>query len=418
MKRIYFLPAFIFLAALAGCSHSTETVPNAPQTNAVPAAAPQSPNDAPAAEPIESTLTLTGIVQSGVRAALTTRQPAKIIYVGVKQGDMAAAGGLLVRLDDAEAAAQERTANAGVVAAVAQVRKAQAGRDAQATKADSDIAAAQSGVEQARLKWEQAKSGVAAARSQDAAEQKLAAGGVRKAELGREQAQKTLHSLEELAKVGGISRNDLEGARTQVQVAQSDLDAAKVQAAQGRTADGIAFRVANAVQDAQAAKAGLTQAAAGLSAARKAKADVLRVAAQDIRAAQAAVTQAQAGVSAARAAREMFRLVSPIGGTVSDVAARVGETAQPGVPLVTVVSLYSLRVEALVTARQLGRLHIGQAAQIRVDTQPGKIFLAAVSEIARSAEADGRTFRAQFRFRENVFLRPGQTARITLPDVK
>jgi len=46
--------------------------------------------------------------------------------------------------------------------------------------------------------------------------------GVRKARWALDRARKTVRDLEELAKVGGVSRSDLEGARMQVTVAQSD----------------------------------------------------------------------------------------------------------------------------------------------------------------------------------------------------
>ena len=59
--------------------------------------------------------------------------------------------------------------------------------------------------------------------------------------------------------------------------------------------------------------------------------------------------------------------VEPLGfvcGVAASVGARRGETAQPGVPLVTVVSLSGLRVEALVPARQLSSLKVGQSAKV------------------------------------------------------
>ena len=406
--------AFLAVALLlSGCSRSQELAPNLP-ANVQPATtiAPKTEGDAPDA--FVSALTLTGTVQSGAKATLTARQPAKIVWVGVKMGDTVSAGQTVVRLDETDAIAQEQTANAGLAAAQAQVQKALAGRDAQRTKADADIAAAEAGATQAALKLAQAQSGLDAARNQDAADRKAASEGVHKAEIALKRAREQVRGLEKLAAVGGVSRNDLDGARAQAEIAQSDYDAAKSQASQGRNAAGIGFRVANAEQDAAAAKAGLTQAEAGLTTARKAKNDVLKVASQDIAGAEAAVLQAKAGLNAAQAARTAFRLTSPIRGEVSEVGARVGETAQPGIPLVTIVSLNGLYVEALASARQLNRIRLGQTAQISADTPTGTTLPATVSEIARSAEPDGRTFRVQFRFAAQANLRPGQTVRITL----
>ena len=404
---------FLLLLLLSGCSRSPEPAPSLP-ANVQPAVTTAPKTEDTAADTFESALTLTGTVQSGAKATLTARQPAKIVFVGVKSGDTVTRGQVLVRLDEAEAVAQEQTANAGIVAAQAQVQKANAGRDAQRTKADSDIAAAEAGQTQAALKLAQAQSGLDAAKNQDAADQKAAREGIRKAEIALNRAKEQVRGLEKLATVGGVARNDLDGARAQLEIAQSDYDTAKAQASQGRNAAGISFRVVNAEQDAAAAKAGTTQAGASVMTARRAKTDILRVANQDIAAAKAAVLQAKAGLGAARAARAAFLLMSPIRGAASEVSARVGETAQPGVPLVTVVSLTGLHAEALATARQLSRIHLGQTAQISADTQIGTPLSATVSEIARSAEPDGRTFRVQFRFASQANLRPGQTVRLVL----
>jgi multidrug resistance efflux pump len=108
----------------------------------------------------------------------------------------------------------------------------------------------------------------------------------------------------------------------------------------------------------------------------------------------------------------MLRLTSPLDGVVSSLAAKVGEMAQPGMPLLTIVSLTGLRVEALVPARQLTRLRVGQDARVTVDTQPGKAFGVILKEMAQVAESDGRSFRVVFRFVQPSALRPGQTARL------
>ena len=405
--------AVVFSLLLSGCSRSPESAAN-PPANVTPAvtAAPKAEDSAP--DTFESALILTGTIQSGAKATLTARQPAKIVSVGVKAGDTVSQGQLLVRLDEADAIAQEKSASAGMTAARAQVQKAIAGRDAQQTKADADIAAAQSGKIQAAGKVAQAQSGLDAAKNQDSADRKAAAEGIRKAEIALNRAKEQVRGLEKMVAVGGVSRNDLDGARAQADVAQSDYDTAQNQAKQGRNAAGISFRVVNAEQELAAAQAGLTQANAGIETAKKAKLDILRVANRDIAAANAAVSQAQAGLDAARAARTAFRLTSPLAGSASEVGAAVGEIAQPGVPLVTVVSLRGLYAEALATGRQLGRIHVGQAAQIGADSGSETPLSSVVREIARTAEPDGRTFRIRFRFISAANLRPGQTVRIVL----
>jgi multidrug resistance efflux pump len=179
--------------------------------------------------------------------------------------------------------------------------------------------------------------------------------------------------------------------------------------------EGTPYRVALAQKDVEAAQEGVRQAQQGVRTAQEAKTQILAVADRDIDAANAALQQAQAGATAAREAGDSMRLTSPMAGIATGVTARVGETAQPGMPLLTVVSLNGLHVEAMVTARQLPGLRLAQRARVTADSAPGRTFEAEVSAIARAAEPDGRSFKVQFRFRAApTALRPGQSVQITL----
>ena len=414
------LLGIVALALVVGASAFLLRPKGAPAQNDPPlqTSSPSPPVLTPEPEPVQTTINLSGQIQSGAQASLSARMPARIAAVPVRQGESVRRGQLLVQLADAELQSQVKTAQAGEAAARALLRKAQAGQEAQRIKADNDIASAQAGLRQAKTKRDQATLAYHAAQEDYRNEKRLAQEGIKKAEVGLARASETLRGLEELARVGGVSKNDLEGARAQVTVAQSDLEMAQTQARRLEAADPAAgesgYRAALARKDREAAQGGVEQAQDALRTAREAKRTLLAVAAQDVRAAEAALEQARAGLSAARTTQNEARLLSPMDGVAASVSARVGETAQPGMPLVTVVSLTGLRAEALVTARQLARLRVGQAATIRLDTHPGRKFAAEISDIARAAEPDGRTFRITFRFRNPVSLRPGQNARITV----
>lgn len=358
---------------------------------------------------------LLGSVVAPTQTSLSVRIPARIVQVYVKEGDMVRAGQPLIDLDESEMVTQERTAQAGVDAARAQVKKAQVGTTAQQVKADADVNTARSALTQAQTKLQQATLARQAAEDDQKAELKTAQEGVRKAEAALQRAQETLRGLEELAKIGGVSRSDLAGARTQATVAQSDLDTAKTQAERLNAGqNGLPYRVELAQKDEDAARAGVQQAREGLKSAEEGRRQTLLVSRQDVQSAFAGLSQALAGLTGVRDARRQAHLSSPISGLATAVPARTGETAQPGVPLATIVSLVGLRVEALVTARMLATLRAGQSATVAVDTLPGRKIAAVVSDISRIAEPDGRTFRVKFRLLESPILRPGQTARIRL----
>ncbi len=418
--------------------HDNARRPAAPQNNTIPAP-PVTPAPVTPTPPVKpgydkpAPLTLLGTVLAGQQEAVSVRQPARIVSVTIAEGQAVRRGQLLVLLDMPEARSAQQGAAANVRLAQSQVRKATAGKAAQIVKAEAEIQTAQAGVTQASDRVKQARLGVEAAQAADRADLARANEVVRKAELGLQAARRILDSSEQLSKVGGVSRNDLEGARSQVVAAQSDVDTAKlavqqIQSGPNASASstphskdarsgnaGVTFRVANARQEAELAQSAVRQAQAGLQSAQKAKTQIIAVADTDIQSAQANVQQAEAGLSGAQSGGQAARLTASLDGIASNVTARVGETAQPGQPLLTIVSLANARIEALVPSRQLAQIQVGQNGQARLDARPDAPLAVVVSRVSRVAEPDGRTFRVTFRLTHPPStLRVGQTARITL----
>ncbi len=366
----------------------------------------------PTAPPLKTSfLRLVGTIQPEARAALSVRIPSKILSVLVQEGQHVSAGQRLIVLDESEINAQEKTAQAGVRSAQAQLQKAILGKEAQRLKADTDLQNAETGLKTARAKLDQAKIAKDALASDVHAERILADEGVKKAQLGLQTAQKTLASLEVLDRVGGVSRNDLEGARTQLRAAQSDLNTAQEGRRRMDTSPdpkaAHSYRLALAQKDVEAAEAGVTQAKAGVTSAGTARHQVLALADSDLAAARAGITQAEAGSTGAAAALRSSQFTTPVSGTVTGITAKAGEIAQPGVPLLTVNSAVTGRIEALATSRQQARLRVGQSASVTGDGLPSRPLLATLTRISSSAEPDGRTCRVVFSLPADIRLPPG-----------
>lgn len=360
-----------------------------------------------------------GSVQSEEQITVSARMPARIARVAVREGDLVRVGELLVQLDDGDLAAQARTAEAGIDAARAQLNKARLGADSAVGKADADLLQARGAERTAAARLRQAVLSRAAALMEGKVDLNAANEGIRKAQIAYDEAVKNLDALEELDKVGGVARSQLDGARAQVAVARADLETANDQerraAAGPQGPDGDqTYRVALAEQDVRAAQAGVAEATAELKLAEQNEEQERQLGVADIGSAAAALQQAIGSRLGAEAMVKGARLTSPIDGVVSNVSARAGETAQPGMNLVSVVSLRGLHVEALVPSRQIDRLHVGDHVRITVETVPGRAFDATVRSIGRTAEPDGRTFKVKFALTDRaVPLRPGQMARIT-----
>ena len=103
-------------------------------------------------------------------------------------------------------------------------------------------------------------------------------------------------------------------------------------------------------------------------------------------AARAQVAEARAGLAAAEARLGETRLVSPITGVVLRKNLEVGETASPGISILTLMDPSDMWLRAYVPETDVGRIRIGQGATITVDAYPGRRFEAAITEIASEAE--------------------------------
>jgi multidrug resistance efflux pump len=380
-----------------------------------PQAAPCIPLAAPSQQAEAGGMVVTGVVTAEHQAALSVRMPARIVAVLAAENQAVKKGQVLIQLDDSDLRAQLESARSAVRAAKSQEAKAAVGRSAQMQKADADILAADGTLQEATHKLKLAQTGLDAAISENAADLKTAQSAADKAHQFMDRAVTTLHDLEALNKVGGVSRNDLEGARLQANAAQSDYEAALDGIKRLKEGpNGVPYKIAIARADLDAARQGVTLASRGVDAAKKAKESLLKIADQDIKSAHASVLQALAGVDAANAAVGSMKVVSPLSGTVASINARTGETAQPGMPLLTVVDLNSLRLEALVLTRQLPLLHRGSRLIAVVDSQPNRTIQVVVSDIAPVAEPDQRSIKVRFKFLTPVSLRAGVSARITL----
>jgi HlyD family secretion protein len=101
---------------------------------------------------------------------------------------------------------------------------------------------------------------------------------------------------------------------------------------------------------------------------------------------EAALAVARAELSLAEATLERARIRAPSNGTILLIDARVGETATPSPEnaLIVMGDVTALRVRAEFEERDIGKLHVGQAAVVRSDAFPGKEFEGTVSSVARA----------------------------------
>lgn len=112
---------------------------------------------------------------------------------------------------------------------------------------------------------------------------------------------------------------------------------------------------------------------------------------------QNSVDLALAAAAAARAQLDMARIAladatikAPLSGVVSKRYVQAGEKLAPDTPVMAIVNLSELILEAQVPASDIARIHVGQAVQFQVDGFDQRAFSGKVARINPTTEAGSR----------------------------
>jgi membrane fusion protein (multidrug efflux system) len=241
-------------------------------------------------------------------SALTT---GTVKAVAVHAGQQVRQGDLLVELDDSDA----RIALAQAEATLAKAVRAARGLSGSAQ-------AAQAGVLQRRADAEAARANLAAA------------------EAALAKAQSDLARQTALARQGFVSPEALAGVRTAVQTAE---------AARAAAAEAV-----------QAALAAGTQAQAQARSATAQVDDGPLLAQPDVALAAAGVRQAVLGLA-------RTRILAPVDGVAGPRSVQLGERVAPGTPVLGLVPLDGVWVDANFKETELAGLHVGQKVRLTAD---------------------------------------------------
>jgi len=129
---------------------------------------------------------------------------------------------------------------------------------------------------------------------------------------------------------------------------------------------------------------------------------------------QANLLSAKQVLLEAKTALNFAEVRSPIDGLIVDRLAEPGNTAQPGVPLLSLYNPSSVRVEAHVREALAVSIVLGQA--LRVFVPSSKRWLdSIVEELVPAGNKASRSFLVKSRISENQALLPGMYARLMVP---
>ncbi|HEY3248810.1 MAG TPA: efflux RND transporter periplasmic adaptor subunit [bacterium] len=300
---------------------------------------------------IERTLDVSGTIASAQDAGVTSKIPGKVAAVRVSEGARVGRGQVLVQLETAELSAQVAQAAQGVRQAMAAY----------------DVAAA-------RLRAVQA-----GPRAQERAQVNNA---VAQAEANLRNAESNVVRMQQLYDSGAVSRQQLEAAILQRDVARSQLDSARQQAS--------LVESGARPEEIQMARAQVAQAAAGVAAAR----------------AMLVLARVQYGNATIRA---------PFAGRIAQVHVAVGEFVAPGIPVVTEYDDTRLDLEAKVGERELAQIIPGGSVTVHAQTAPTATIRGTVRLVQPTVEAASRTAIVLIRLiNPPAAVLPGTSARATV----
>jgi len=202
---------------------------------------------------------------------------------------------------------------------------------------------------------------------------------LRQAEAGVRLAEAQLALL-----VKGARAEDIRQAEAAVQQADAALRSAEDDAKRMRELAKTGSVTPKSREDAESR---LTVAAAQRSAAAEGLAKVRRLARpEEVQAAEARLAQARAASDLLAKTIADCTVTAPAGGVVTHKAVEAGELVTPGATVVTLVELETVHVMIYITEKELGRVRLGDAADVTIDAFPDKAFPGRVTYISPEAE--------------------------------
>jgi len=352
-----------------------------------------------AASPGSLVIEGTGTIEAE-EVVVTTLVAGRLVAVYAHEGDLVQAGDVLAQLDTALIDAQIKQAEATVAAAEAQLAQVRAGatpaqvaemeaRLAQATAAQAGAkqALADAGairaspqeldlkIEETRARWHKAQRQVQQARAAMLTAEALRDRARELAYYPGTDATKSLYESAQARYTAAVAT--CETAVAGEKAAKTALDQLLAIRANPQSIDAEIDKVkgqyAQATAAVEAAQAGVRAVKAGATP-------------EQIALAQANVRQKQADVHALEAQRDKMTLRAPVSGVVLKEVLRLGEMAAAGNTVLTLADLEELTLTVYVREDQIGRVRVGQGAEVRVDSYPGRAFEGQVTFISSRAE--------------------------------
>lgn len=293
-------------------------------------------------------------------AQLGFKIPGRLLERVAEEGDTVAAGQVLARLDAADQVNQVAQAEANERFARAFLAELEAGTRSQ------DLKAAHAAMEQARFRLDELEAG---SRTQEVT---AAAAEVEMLRAESERAATDAGRFTRLLDQKAVTPQQHEVVTTQARMAAERLASAEERlklVQEGPRAEQI-----------DQARAALRQVEERYALAKEGPR------AEQLDQARAKLAAAGAAVSHAKQQLDYTELKAPFNGIILSKSAEPGEYLSPGAPVVTLGDLGNPWLRAYVSETDLGKVRLGQVAEVTCDSWPGRVFKGTVTYISGEAE--------------------------------
>ena len=389
---------------------------------------------------IDSMLDTVGSVESPNKAQIAPKSTGRIESIEVREGDRVQAGTVLVRLNSSDvdaqiaqrqsevASARARLAQAKigenpnsvsiqgqydqqralVSSAEIELRQAKTNQDALVTSANNDVTAAESRVRTADSQVSSAMASLDRDRASLAnaeAKWNRAKSLLEKGYISLQSAEDTRTAMEVAKGTVKVSENAVSAARQNLISAQASLNSSKEQL--GVIKRKTQTDIANANTKLIQARSSFKSAGANRS-----NTGAYR---EQIAALQASVRASEAQLRQAYVDKSETILRSPIAGIITERKADIGSLASPGSPVLVVQSLAQVFIRASFPVESVGKVFVGQGADITIDALPGKTFHGLVRNVNGAADPVNRQITLLIKLdNEGNLLKPGMFGHVKI----
>jgi HlyD family secretion protein len=327
----------------------------------------------------EGILLASGTIEA-TEVAVSFKIPGRVIERPVDEGDRLKVGDLVGRLESKELEAEVDRLRASLLVTETRLPQLRTEIALQEELTRGRIADAQATLAARDEKLAELRNG---SRPQDL---QKAWADVREANALMENARADFRRMDMLFRDGGVAEQVRDAARTNFTVtverhtnALERLDLVKEGPRQ---------------EEIRRAEAEVRQAKAGLLLAQTGELDVLRKR-QELATLQASIARDRAALAAAEAQLGYTVLRSPGTGVVLRKHVEPGEMMAAGTPAVTIADLNNIWVKIYIPEPQLGRIKLGQTAEITTDSYRGKVYRGKVTFINSEAEFTPKNVQTQ-----------------------